>query len=42
MNGYSRLFFEDGSYYIGQFVDNKMCGEGRYVCGNGEVKDGLF
>ena len=35
MHGYSRLIFEDGSYYIGLFRNNKMNGKGLYVSTSG-------
>lgn len=39
-NGYGRLIWEDGHYYIGEFRDGFYHGHGKLVMENGQVLEG--
>jgi hypothetical protein len=40
MDGMGVMTYPDGSYYIGQFENEKMCGKGRMTQANGDVFQG--
>lgn len=42
LDGYRRTVFEDGSYYIGWFKNNKREGEGKYVDKSGFTQEGQW
>ena len=37
MDGIGRLEWKNGSKYIGQFENDKMCGRGRMTQANGDI-----
>jgi hypothetical protein len=41
-NGFGSLLLNDGSKYIGFFVDDKMKGKGRLIYSDGDYYEGLF
>ena len=42
LNGFGRIFFINGNYYIGEFKDNKFHGKGKYVKKSGKIEDGIW
>ena len=38
MNGTGKLLLNDGSYYIGDFLNNKFLGNGDYFDKDGSLK----
>ena len=42
MQGYGTLFWKDGSYYSGQFVNNSKAGEGTMFYSNGDIFTGQW
>eukprot|EP00092_Neocalanus_flemingeri_P017404 GFUD01018826.1.p1 GENE.GFUD01018826.1~~GFUD01018826.1.p1 ORF type:complete len:479 (-),score=119.91 GFUD01018826.1:155-1591(-) len=42
MQGYGTLFWKDGSYYSGQFLDNSKAGEGTLFYSNGDIFTGSW
>jgi len=42
MQGYGNLFWKDGSYYSGQFVNNSKSGEGTLFYSNGDIFTGQW
>ena len=42
LNGFGRIFYPTGSYYIGQFKNGKKHGEGKSVLKSGKVIQGKY
>ena len=40
LNGYGRVLFPSGVYFIGCFLDHKKHGPGKFVLVNGNIKEG--
>ncbi len=41
LNGFGRLFWNSGEYYIGEFKNNYRHGKGKYVYASGKIEDGI-
>lgn len=37
-HGYGKYVWSDGSYYEGDWIDNKICGRGVYTWNDGRVR----
>ena len=42
LNGYGRVIYPNGNYYIGMWRHHKKDGPGKYFKKNGKVDDGYF
>jgi hypothetical protein len=42
LNGFARVCWYDGDYYIGELKDNYRHGKGKYVYKSGEIEDGIW
>ena len=42
INGFGRICFANGSYYIGMQKDGKKHGYGKHVFANGKIKEGIW
>lgn len=42
LNGFARVLFNNGGYYIGMYKDHKKEGQGKEVYESGRVEEGLW
>jgi hypothetical protein len=42
LNGFGRIFYISGNYYIGEIEDHKIHGKGKFVYYDGRIEDGIW
>ena len=42
MSGYGRVIYQNGDYYIGQFINSEYNGQGKFVNKYDQIQEGIF